>query len=888
MATFTDLLGQRLSNRMDSVSQPFSAPMDYLTNRVDESMDYGNVQPKIGPTVAAAQGNQPGNPLNIPNPGAMQNEYAQEAQQLATQQPQPIAPEQVAALKQNEVAAAAPVATTAPVAPKVPEQAYNQFIAGQESGAKPDIGYHYGTEPGRASSAYGTYGITAPAYKDIQQADQYFANRDITSLNKEEQARANLAYRNVLSNQLQQFGVEPTEQNIRGAHLAGAKGLAEYLQKGTVSPAAAAANGGEAKFRQLLQGRLASVPTDETGALPPDQSANFLTKEVQKAHIENFQKNQNDLKVVSNTAFNEDVDPVTRMVANDKLVTALDNQKQIKEKSAIVDSALADPSGQGALKMMNQLSKESDEGSILKAIFYNRVGLKELASQEQKKLGAGDTYQPVLLEGGKQGWVKVNANGAPLQGWTAEGAMSPQQLLNAQLGIKGTTTHTGKMIDSTTGKVYYEQTTPQGIRLIEAGTGQAYKGPSQNLHPYGIGSDLDLQNKKQLQEYRNKLIYEPTISAAKAYFEMASKVDPGDGSEIGKARQLFQRLNINPQEVGVQTQAPTMEQAPAPITQTVPQAAAPQQAAPVAQPTGGAPATVTIPASELVRRQGESFAAYEKRISLLQKAQEVPIAVSETTQKEFVKTADEIRNAGADGSSVKNIRKQQIDILRNNPQIAGILYGQGTQYDNARRFILDSLSGRFSGQEGGVARSEELGRINMNPNEKAALAEFANLTASINQKTLKAASGAGSVSDAEQRSNKEANLQYVERLEPMMVVNELTRSQFTGDLANAKANFLNQGQYKTRQEFDTAWNKEQNKLVQQYEGIYKARLNMLKPFLEAVQQNPSDATALQRRRDAIMHSINVYPAPEYNIQTGKWDYKTENARNAAMRMVIGR
>jgi hypothetical protein len=330
MATFTDLLGQRLSNRMDSVSQPFSAPMDYLTNRVDQSMepDYGNVQPKIGPTVAAAQGNQPGNPLNIPNPGAIQNQYAQEAQQLATQQPQPIAPEQVAALKQNEVAAAAP----APAAPVTPEQTYNQVIARQESGANPEVGYHYGTAPGRASSAYGTYGITAPAYKDIQQADQYFANRDITSLNKEEQARANLAYRNVLSNQLTQFGVEPTEQNIRGAHLAGARGLADYLQKDQISPAAAAANGGEAKFRQLLQSRLSSTPTGDTAALPPEQSGNFLTKEVQKAHVENFQKNQNDLKVVSSTAFNEDVDPVTRMVANDKLVTALDNQKQIKEK----------------------------------------------------------------------------------------------------------------------------------------------------------------------------------------------------------------------------------------------------------------------------------------------------------------------------------------------------------------------------------------------------------------------------------------------------------------------------------------------------------------------------------------------------------------------------
>jgi hypothetical protein len=216
------------------------------------------------------------------------------------------------------------------------------------------------------------------------------------------------------------------------------------------------------------------------------------------------------------------------------------------------------------------------------------------------------------------------------------------------------------------------------------------------------------------------------------------------------------------------------------------------------------------------------------------------------------------------------------------------MYGRGTLYDNARRFVIDTLSGRFSGQEGGVARSDAIGKLGLNPDQRAALEQFANLTAGINQRTLKAASGPGSVSDAEQRANKEANLQYVERLEPMMVVNELFRSQFTSDLAAAKADALNRGEFKTRKEFDAYWNKESAKLTEQYAGIYKARLQMLKPYLEAVQKNPSDESALQRRRDAIMHSMTVYPAPEYNVQTGKWDYKTDNARKAAMNAVLGR
>jgi hypothetical protein len=121
-----------------------------------------------------------------------------------------------------------------------------------------------------------------------------------------------------------------------------------------------------------------------------------------------------------------------------------------------------------------------------------------------------------------------------------------------------------------------------------------------------------------------------------------------------------------------------------------------------------------------------------------------------------------------------------------------------------------------------------------------------------------------------------------------MVVNELFRSQFTSDLAAAKADALNRGQFKTRKEFDSYWNQESGKLTKQYAGIYKARLEMLRPYLEAVQKNPGDEVALQRRRDAIIHSMNVYPAPEYNNQTGKWDYKTDNARKAAMNAALGR
>jgi hypothetical protein len=169
--------------------------------------------------------------------------------------------------------------------------------------------------------------------------------------------------------------------------------------------------------------------------------------------------------------------------------------------------------------------------------------------------------------------------------------------------------------------------------------------------------------------------------------------------------------------------------------------------------------------------------------------------------------------------------------------------------------------------------------------------EWANLTATVNQQTLKLTAGAGSVSEAEQRANREANMTYVERLEPMMVVSELFRSQLESDLKVAKREFLNTGQFNTNKQFENAWNKEQAKITEQYKGISAARLAYLKPYLEAVDKAPNDKArdiALDKRRNAIMNSMKAFPPPEYNVQTGKWDYKTDNARKAAMQSVLGR
>ena len=148
-------------------------------------------------------------------------------------------------------------------------------VAGSESGANPNIGYHDLSK----SSAYGTYGITKAAYQDIQATNPKFKDRAITSLTPAEQTEAFNTYRQLSGNRLSQLGVETNAQNLDLAHFLGADGAARFLKTGTISDAAANANGGREKAIAIAQSLLGGKPvsiapaaTNQTAPLPPHPS----------------------------------------------------------------------------------------------------------------------------------------------------------------------------------------------------------------------------------------------------------------------------------------------------------------------------------------------------------------------------------------------------------------------------------------------------------------------------------------------------------------------------------------------------------------------------------------------------------------------------------------
>ena len=240
---------------------------------------------QMGPTLDALAGQQPTNPLNRQPPAPQPGGMSLIGNANAGQPTQPVRPVAPPPPPQPEPGLAAPAqqppVQQAPVqqapAPQQQQPAPQTASALNLPGATPDDIYTAQQESGGQnvgknpnSSAQGIFQITAPAFQDIQKADPYFQGRDQSTLTPEEQVRANQTYRSVLGGQLTQQGLEANDANLRAAHFAGAKGLADYLRDKTISPAAAKANGGAARVAHIIEQRLAGAPANEAGSqLPP-------------------------------------------------------------------------------------------------------------------------------------------------------------------------------------------------------------------------------------------------------------------------------------------------------------------------------------------------------------------------------------------------------------------------------------------------------------------------------------------------------------------------------------------------------------------------------------------------------------------------------------------
>lgn len=862
--TFGDILGRAIQRRSQQILNTLEDPVGAFQERAnaalgEETTTATTYRPNLGPTVEAGRGQAPVNPLNQ-DAGAGRGFVNP---RFALQTPSQVAP-----------APAAPVASAA-----VPED-YNARIAQAESGGRQDIGYHNKAK----SSAYGPYGITASAYQDARRVDPSLPE-DIAQATPQQMTQAQNAFTNANAGYLKNYGVPVNEQTLSAAHFLGAKGLADYLRDGTISPAAARANGGEENARKIVQARLGGQYAPASGAVQPAAAPQAapatapVTPEAAAAQPapaavttgtqaapevftgqglrvptptaqaeQNYYSvlNSNDQKALMGLAYDLSTPPNIARMAMDRLHTDIETTRKVQKAEADLAKFAETQNPTQLVRAMN----DKDTGSYFKAYLFKRLGLDELAQQEQQKISPSFTYSPVTLPSGENYSVKFNkstgevigandATGAPVRDPKVLGQIAASAVATKNLGQSGATFYRDSK-----GQQWSQVPGPTGARFINVNTGQVGR-PEGNIVPITAGSDLETYFKKKQMDLNARLVGATQEARIKAY------------GDLNNERVLAGLPPMAPEEMGVSTtpalQAPGTT-APAPQAGAVPPAptTAPAAAGGAVSPQAAAqiPQVAAAPAPAVAQPAPTGAQLQAGREATKQAA------------AEFIKYGSEDITPKADaGGTVARIRKQQIngpDGILANPELAGILQGQGGAGTEVLNILRDTITGNF---KDGDELSRRVNSLNLTQRQKDIVNIQIGLARQVDPQTLKQNAGPGAVSDAEQKANRQANVDITRQ--PLYTgLTLMTRSQFINDLAVARAEFkAARPDLNTTEKFNSAWNAEKARLNKEYDAIYEERAKYIARYNKDG-KNPG----------AVVDAYKYYPVPEYDSDRKQWVY----------------
>jgi hypothetical protein len=570
--------------------------------------------------------------------------------------------------------------------------------------------------------------------------------------------------------------------------------------------------------------------------------------------------------------------------------------------------------------------------------------MEKSAADEAAKLGIGSKWSTMTDVNGKTALIKVRSDGVPLEGYDSS---TGQQLSSNDLvavlgaGQRKLDIVGGTYVNDTTGevgRVVTDKTT--GTSYIQTDTGR--KGMA-GFRPQGNAGTLDMQRVAQLQKQNIDLAGD----WAKTQMRIQGAAPEAANKFIGEFNAKYgtnfsvQQLSGPPPQIDLTTGrmtvnsgpvapaasatpvgtvsgavAPTPAAAAAPVATGVsgaaPATSATGAAVPVV-PSGGATTVSTAgktPGQILLDQEAAKRAAEEaakmrelaakeeiakreaenkKRLAIEEAQAKQPIEVGTDEQKTFIKTLADPKTGilaqGNVGREVADITRSQINALITSPEIIGYLNGDDTKSAQFGKLIREVATGAYSGEE--AAQGKELAdamvRMNMPMSLQSKLQEIRQANTKINALTLRSNEGPGSISNFENKQNQANNMTNVGDLTPWSSFTGLSRRQFVGDLAQAKASFAQQHpELKTEREFNAAWDRQADKAMKTYEAIYQARLLAVKPYYDAANRSNTDAAAQKAYRDASVAAFRTFPVPEWNISTNRWEYKTKQARDAAM------
>lgn len=138
-------------------------------------------------------------------------------------------------------------------------------------------------------------------------------------------------------------------------------------------------------------------------------------------------------------------------------------QEQQAEKT-VMDAAQGDP------KAQNDMVKaiRSSEGSYIKAILFSRLGLGDLAREEQQKLGAGTTVGRSILDG-KSFATEVNGQGFITRAWDETGRAMDNKTIAK---LNSDAVKQGSQAYSSTGEIHITPDKRQVVKTFNSITGK--------------------------------------------------------------------------------------------------------------------------------------------------------------------------------------------------------------------------------------------------------------------------------------------------------------------------------------------------------------------------------------------------------------------------------
>jgi len=591
--------------------------------------------------------------------------------------------------------------------------------------------------------------------------------------------------------------------------------------------------------------QMQAQPVAQMATQPPVQQAGPPTSLMTPGGwIERFETAKNDIGTLSSMLADPNLPPGGRMEIAATMADQMRFQKEEAERKEQYTRGIET----GSMRELERQDKKmGGEGSWLRYIMYGLLGSPN-AQLEKDKLfpEMSATTKTFVLDDGSQGYMRVGKDGTPLRGATEDGRQLTQKELikYAQTGLgKGTSLSAEVYVDEKTGQRYRSGYDASGnTAMLNVQGGAAFRGNPKDLQVQSIGTSIAKAEGTKAVELR----YAGPISFTRAGADFAGKFNAENGTNIG-----YQSEQPGAPLVDLNTGQAIVPRANGTISATT------------SVPVGGAVATGMTPAQ--IRTQ---------------------TAVGEATQRVFAeKRIPEIIEQGDAGGSVARIRREQLDTIRDNPSILGIYQGRGTDYDRARNVITNAIAGAYGAEDPGKLR-DDLKAISISPAEKAALENFANLNMQINSKTLKATVGGGQISNAEQKINRETNLQEIASQTPLASMQGLHRSMFVGDISNARAGFLTANpDLNTDAKFAAAWNKEKAQANKAYEGIMRERAEFLRGYVPPRNPTPEQYAAFNER---VFKAFEMFPAPRWDSEQNKWNYQTPNAERAAARALVGR